>query len=292
MNLTPLPGFGELSRREPSEPRRRKRLPLEGERALVTGGARGIGRGIAEELARQGASIVIADLEGSASAMESACEAIRATGGVASYVVVDVSDVASIQRGFEAVVSSRGGIDILVNNAGIAHVGLFAHQDPLQIAKMIEVNLTGAMVLTRLALPHMLERDKGRIAFIASIQGIAGTPGFTVYSATKGGMIRFAEALQREISHHKVRITTVLPPAVQTEAFERAKAEAPKMMRWSLFPAVPIEQVAKRTVHGIIHGEHRVYAGTQSALAAMANRISRGFMGLILESSFHEEAAK
>lgn len=271
----------------------KRRRPLEGERALITGGARGIGRGIAEELARQGASVTIADLESSASAMDACCEAIQAKGGSASYVVMDVSNPASIKRAYEGVVSARGGIDILVNNAGVAHVGLFSKQDPLQIAKMIEVNLTGAMILTRLALPGMMERDRGRIAFMASIQGIAGTPGFVVYSATKGGMVRFAEALTRELSHHRgIRITTVLPPAVKTEAFERARTEAPKMMNWSLFPAVPIEQVARHAVRGMILGEERVYAGAQSALAAMANRISKGFMGLILERSFHEEAVK
>lgn len=284
MKLTPL---GRLGTHE-----KRRHRPLEGERALVTGGARGIGRGIAEELARQGASVTIADLESSVPAMESACEAIQGRGGSASFVVMDVSDVRSIERAYEGIVTARGGIDILVNNAGIAHVGLFEKQEPLQIAKMIDVNLTGAMVLTRLALPGMMERNRGRIAFMASIQGIAGTPGFVAYSATKGGMVRFAEALRRELSHHKVSITTVLPPAVKTEAFEKAKAEAPKMMSWGLFPAVSIEQVAKRAVRGIILRESRVYGGAQSALAAMANRISHGFMGLILESSFHEEEAK
>lgn len=291
MKLTPIPlGFGSDDRDHVGRKRRRA---LDGERALVTGGARGIGRGIAEELASEGAAVTIADLEDSASAMETVCEAIRSKGGVASYVVMDVSSVASIERGYGAVVAARGGIDILVNNAGIAHVGLFEDQDPRQIAKMIEVNLTGAMVLTRLALPSMVARDKGRLAFMASIQGIAGTPGFTVYSATKGGMVRFAEALRRELSHHHgIHITTVLPPAVKTEAFARAKTEAPKMMRWNLFPAVPVEQVAKRAVHGIIHHEARVYAGAQSALAATANRISRNFMGFILERSFSEEGAR
>lgn len=275
------------------EERRRRRLRLEGERALVTGGARGIGRGIAEELAKEGASVILADLESSASAMESVCEAIRGQGGSASFVVMDVADVASTQRAYEAIEASRGGIDILVNNAGIAHVGLFSEQDPRQIAKMIDVNLTGAMVLTRLALPGMIERDKGRLVFVASIQGIAGTPGFVSYSATKGGMVRFAEALQRELSHHRgVHVTTVLPPAVKTEAFERAKTEKPKMMSWNLFPAVPIEQVAHRAVRGMIHRESLVYAGAQSALAAIGNRISHHFMGSVLESSFHEEGAK
>lgn len=237
--------------------------------------------------------MTIADLESSAAAMESVCESIQSTGGSASYVVMDVSKPTSIQRAYEGVVGARGGVDILVNNAGIAHAGLFAQQDPLQIAKMNEVNLTGAMVLTRLALPGMLERDKGRLCFIASIQGIAGTPGFVTYSATKAGMVRFAEALRRELAHHRgIHITTVLPPAVQTQAFEQAKAEAPTMMRWSLFPAVPVEQVAKRAVRGMIVGDPRVYAGAQSALAAMANRLSQHFMGFVLESSFHEEAAK
>jgi 2-hydroxycyclohexanecarboxyl-CoA dehydrogenase len=156
---------------------------------------------------------------------------------------------------------------------------------------MISVNLTGAMVLTRHLLPSMIEQDRGYIMMVASIQGIAGTPGFVTYSATKGGLVRFAEALRRELSHHRIVITTVLPPAVQTQAFERAQKEAPGLLSWSLFPAVPVEQVAKRAVRGMVLGTPTVYAGAQSALAAAANRVSHGLLGFILEHSFHEDRA-
>jgi short-subunit dehydrogenase len=156
---------------------------------------------------------------------------------------------------------------------------------------MIAVNLTGAMLLSRLVLPGMMDRNHGRLLFVASIQGIAGTPGFVSYSATKGGMLRFTEALGRELVHHPIRITTVLPPTVQTEAFRRAKEEASGMMRWNLFPPIPIDQVARRAVRGMLAGEPLVYAGAESALAAMVNRVSRGLMGFILERSFQEQEA-
>lgn len=291
MTTTVTPIRREAQRKEPKKQRKQRARALEGERAIVTGAARGIGRGIAVELARQGANVTIADLESTIPAMENACEAIQRMGGKASYVVMDVSDLDGMRHAVDAVVATKGGVDILVNNAGIAHVGAFAKQDPASIAKLVQINLTGTMVLTRLVLPGMLERGRGRIAFVASIQGVAGTPGFVTYSATKGGMIRFAEALEREVGSHGIRVTTVLPPAVKTEAFARAKAEAPKMMSWGLFPPVPIEQVASRAVRGIVLKQPRVYAGAQSALAAAANRVSQSLMGFILRSSFHEPAA-
>jgi short-subunit dehydrogenase len=269
----------------------RGRQPLEGERALITGGARGIGLGIAEQLARRGAEVVLADLPSAELAMARACDEFTRRGQVAAYVPMDVGDVHSIERAMATVRTEHGHIDILVNNAGTAFVGLFAQQDPESVARMVAVNLTGAMVLTRLVLPGMLERNHGRLLFVGSIQGIAGTPGFVTYSATKGGMIRFAEALQRELMNHAITVTTVLPPAVQTQAFREARQQAPNLLKWALFPPVPVEQVARRAVRGLILGESRVYAGTQSALAAIANRVSQGLMGFVLARAFREEGA-
>jgi short-subunit dehydrogenase len=269
----------------------RGRLPLEGERALITGGARGIGLGIAEQLARRGAEVVLADLPSAELGLARASDEFTRRGQVAAYVTMDVADLGSVERALAVVRTEHGPIDILVNNAGIAHVGLFADQDPNSIARLVAVNLTGAMMITRLMLPGMLERNHGRIMFVASIQGIAGTPGFVTYSATKGGMIRFAEALQREVVNHAISVTTVLPPAVETQAFREAKEQAPNLLKWAFFPPVPVEQVARRAVRGLVLGESRVYAGKQSALAAIANRVSQGLMGFVLVRSFREEGA-
>ena len=266
-------------------------LPLAGERALVTGGARGSGRGSAAARAARGADGVSADLPAAEPAMAATRDELVRRGGAASYVIMDVSDVRSIERAVGQVSVERGPIDVLVNNAGIAYAGLFTKQEPEAIARMVSVNLVGAMVLTRYILPGMLERDHGRLLFVSSIQGIAGTPGFVTYSATKGGLIRFAEALSREVRHHRISVTTVIPPAVRTDAFERAKTEAARMMRWSMFPPIPIEQVARRAVGGMLEGAPYVYAGTQSALAALGNRVSQALMGFVLGQAFREEAA-
>jgi 3-oxoacyl-[acyl-carrier protein] reductase len=212
--------------------------------------------------------------------MVKACDALSPHGAV-DWVKLDVSSADSVRDGVAAIVIKHGPIDILVNNAGIGKPGLFIEEDAKTIAKTIAIDLTGALYVTREVLPQMIARGWGRIANMSSMMAFTGSPGFAVYSAAKSGVLGFSEAIERELRQYpNLRVTAILPPSVRTQAF--ADAKQTPIMRWNLVPPVSVEQVARRTVHGIISGRRRVYCAAQSYLASLAQRISPFVMDLIL----------
>jgi NAD(P)-dependent dehydrogenase (short-subunit alcohol dehydrogenase family) len=260
------------------------RAPLAGRVALVTGGARGIGRGIAAELLRAGAHVVVGDID--EREMEETCRELRVVGPV-DWVRLDVSAHDSIRQGVAAIAEKHGPIAILVNNAGIAAPGLFADEEPRTIAKALAVDLSGAICLTRLTLPGMIASGWGRVVNVSSMMAFSGSPGFAVYSAAKAGLLAFSEAVGREVRQHRhVRVTAVLPPSVKTHAFEEAKRANPDLMRWSLVPPVSVETVARRTVHGLISGRRRVYTSVQSYGASLLVRLAPWLMDWLLMYMF------
>ena len=154
-------------------------------------------------------------------------------------------------------------------------------------ATLTLVNLAGAIALTRMVLPDMLASAWGRIVNVSSMMAVTGSPGFAVYSAAKSGLLGFSEALERELrSFGDVDVTVVLPPSVKTRAFEEAKQSEPALMRWSLVPPVTPEQVARRTVRGLVSGRRRVYCGVQSYLVSLAQRFVPFLMDRILMFMF------
>lgn len=264
--------------------RRAVHRPLAGRVALVTGGARGIGRGIAVELLRAGAHVIIGDIV--EPEMQQTCDELRRLGPI-DWVMLDVADQESRRAAIQKIRTDYGPIGVLVNNAGIANAGFFADEASKRIAKSLAVDLIGAICLTRMVLPHMVETGWGRVANISSMMAITGSPGFAVYSACKAGMLAFSEAIERELRRrHDIRVTVVLPPSVRTSAFEEAKRGEPGMMRWSLVPPVSVEQVARRTVHGLIAGRRHVYCGVQSYLVSLLQRFFPRVMDAILMFMF------
>lgn len=259
-------------------------MPFGGRVALVTGGARGIGRGIAAELLRAGARVVIGDID-----EQEMADTTRALSelGVVDWVRLDVADHEAIRAGVAEIRRKHGPVEILVNNAGIGKPGLFAQQEPSAIAKALAVDLAGALCLTRLVLPDMIASAWGRIVNITSMMAVTGSPGFAVYSAAKAGLLSFSEAIERELRHvPHLRVTAVLPPSVRTHAFEEAKRMEPALMRWKLVPPVSVEQVAKRTVRGAIAGRKRVYCAAQSYLTSLVQRLAPFVMDQILMYMF------
>jgi NAD(P)-dependent dehydrogenase (short-subunit alcohol dehydrogenase family) len=260
------------------------RRPLQGRVALVTDGARGIGRGIATELLCAGAHVVIGDL--AEDEMRQTCEELRRFGPV-DWVLLDVANHDSRTDAIAEIRREHGPIEILVNNAGIAGAGFFADEDPRRIAKALSVDLAGAICLTRMVLPGMVAGRWGRVANVSSMMALTGSPGFAVYSAAKAGLLAFSEAIEREVRRvGDIRVTAVLPPSVRTSAFEDAKRGEPGMMRWSLVPPVSVKRVARRTVHGLIVGRRHVYCGLQSYLVSLLQRFLPGLMDAILMFMF------
>ncbi|HUF38943.1 MAG TPA: 3-oxoacyl-[acyl-carrier-protein] reductase [Anaerolineales bacterium] len=200
-------------------------LPLFGRVAVVTGASRGIGRAIALELGKQGASIAVNYLSSPEKAEEVAAE-IHATGGAAIAVRADVSDTEQAGTLIKATIDQLGGLDILVNNAGIIRDGLIMMMKEEDWDAVITTNLKSTFNCSKAAVRHMIRKRYGRIVNISSVAGLMGNPGQTNYSASKAGQIGFAKALAREVASRNITVNVVAPGFVETEIIETTRAEA------------------------------------------------------------------
>ena len=193
---------------------------LEGKNALVTGASRGIGRAIAVELARAGASVVLSYRTGAEEASSLADE----IGGRA--VQADVSDAVSAQ----ALVEEAGEVDVLVNNAGVTRDGLLVRMSDDDWRTVIDTNLASCFYTCRAAVRGMMKRRSGSIVNISSIVGVHGNWGQTNYAASKAGIIGFTKALARELGSRNVRANVVVPGYVKTRLTDVLPEEATAAM--------------------------------------------------------------
>jgi 2-dehydro-3-deoxy-L-rhamnonate dehydrogenase (NAD+) len=194
--------------------------PLDGQTAIVTGAAKGIGLGIAQRLAKDGCKVVLWDLDYSPidETATDLSEALRQT--------VDVADLSSVEGAFDDLEKNLGRVDILVNNAGINGPVCPAWEYPTEAwHRVLAVDLTGVFYCCRAIVPHMRERRYGRIVNIASIAGKEGMPGISAYAAAKAGVIGFTKSLARELAESGVLVNCVAPVITQTELFSEMTAE-------------------------------------------------------------------
>ena len=201
---------------------------LEGKSALVTGASRGIGRAVALELARAGASVVV----GYRSGAEEAEKTAREAGGRA--IQADVADADEARR----LVEEAGELDLLVNNAGLTRDGLLARMPDDDWRAVLETNLSGAFYTCRAAVRSMMRRRAGAIVNVSSIVGLHGNPGQTNYSASKAGIIGFTKALARELAPRGVRANVVAPGYVDT----RLTREISDDMRELMLKNTPLQR--------------------------------------------------
>lgn len=194
---------------------------LTGQVAIVTGGGRGIGRAIALDLAKAGATVMVSAR--STNEIEETAEMIRTAGGKAAFCAADVSDLAAVKAMLAATEAELGAPSILVNNAGggvPGSSGPFEKIEPEGITAGIERNLLAAMILSRLVLPGMLERKKGCIINVASGAGMLGMPYIAPYSVSKTGIIRFSEVLGYEMLGRGISVFSITPGNVLTKLTE------------------------------------------------------------------------
>lgn len=187
-------------------------MNLSGKRALVTGGSSGIGLEIARELLRAGASVAITGRR--QEAVDKALGELRSLGTV-SGVSADVTTADGRARSLDLTTRTLGGLDILVNNAGVRAGRLEAIEED-EIRQMVEVNLTGPILLTRAALPLLKERADALVVNVSSGIALVGMAFYTPYAAVKAGIAHFGEALRRELDGEGVRVLTVYPTATET----------------------------------------------------------------------------
>jgi 3-oxoacyl-[acyl-carrier protein] reductase len=191
-------------------------LDLTGKSALVTGGARGIGKEICLTLARQGADIAFVDV-GRQEVADATVAEIQALGRKALFIAADVTDPEACVRTVEQTVATFGKLDILVNNAGITRDDLIMRMPIEGWKKVLEVNLFGAFYMTKAAIRPMLKARGGRIINMSSVSGQAGQAGQSNYSSSKAGLIGLTKATAREVASRGITVNAVAPGFIITE---------------------------------------------------------------------------
>jgi 3-oxoacyl-[acyl-carrier protein] reductase len=190
------------------------KIDLDGRCAIVTGGAQGIGRAIAQRLLDSGAAVAIWDRDGRLA--EETAEALKAHGRVATFAV-DVADYASVEQARDATLDSFGRIDILVNNAGIGGPTRPTWEYPLDAWRQVmAVNLDGPFHCCRAVVPRMIASNYGRIVNIASIAGKEGNPQASAYSASKAGLIALTKSLGKELAAYDIAVNCITPSSADT----------------------------------------------------------------------------
>ena len=188
---------------------------LLGKVAIITGASRGIGRAIAIELGKEGASVVINYSKDEEGAKET-LEALRELGGAAYAVKRDVSSFEGAEEIINKTLEHFGKVDIVVNNAARSTLGLFMDATREDIEGLISTNLLGAMYLTKLAIPHMLGKG-GAVLNISSMWGEVGASCEVLYSTSKGGLNLFTKALAKEMAPSNVRVNAIAPGVIDTK---------------------------------------------------------------------------
>ncbi|NLO27688.1 MAG: 3-oxoacyl-[acyl-carrier-protein] reductase [Actinobacteria bacterium] len=189
--------------------------PLEDQVALVTGGARGIGRAIALRLARDGAKVAIVDLTDHGA--DAAQDIERATGRATTFVKADISKEVEARTAVAATEAALGPVDILVNNAGITRDNLLVVMNEADWDAVLAVNLKGAFLMSKAVMRGMIKRRRGSIVNISSVVGRRGNAAQTNYSAAKAGLIGLTKSLAREVASRNIRVNAVAPGYIETE---------------------------------------------------------------------------
>ncbi len=207
--------------------------------AIITGGARGIGREIALAFAREGAHPALFDVN--PEPLEQTVQELRALGRRAEGFAVDVTDGKQVEDGVAKVLDKLGRIDILVNNAGITKDGLLVRMDDAQWDRVLNINLRGAFLCTRAVSKHLLKQRRGRIISIASIVGLIGNPGQANYAASKAGIIGFTKAVAKELAGRGITCNAIAPGFIKTEMTEAL----PEQAKQRLMEAIPMGRLGE-----------------------------------------------
>lgn len=185
--------------------------------AIVTGGARGIGKTICTEFLNEGGKVVIFDVNED-TGKKTVAEFNKEYGsGNAAFYMVDITSEENVEETINTVVQEYGGVDILVNNAGITLDNLILRMKVKDWKKVIDINLTGAFICSKFAVKHMVKARSGKIINISSIVGVHGNAGQVNYSASKAGLIGLTKTLARELAGRNILVNAVAPGYIETD---------------------------------------------------------------------------
>lgn len=207
--------------------------------AIVTGASRGIGRAIAERLARDGRLVVL--VARSTDALDEVRSAIESNGGTAETRACDVSDGEALTALVEEVASTHGRLDILINNAGVTRDGLILRMTDDDFDAVINTNLRSAFIASRAAIRSMMRGRFGRIVNIGSVTGIIGNPGQANYAAAKAGLIGMTKTIAREMGSKGITANVIAPGFVETAMIE----QLPQAMKDEVVKQLPVRRFGK-----------------------------------------------
>jgi len=214
-------------------------LELAGKVALVTGGAQGIGRSVALLLGRNGADIVISDIN--LEKAEETANEVQAIGRKAMAMKVNVANLGEVERMVEAIIEKFGKIDILVNNAGIARDKLILRMTEEDWDAVLDVNLKGTFNCTKAVVRYMSKQKSGKIVNIASVSGEMGNVGQTNYSASKAGVIGLTKTIAREFAQRGINVNAIAPGYIQTPMTDGL----PEKVKEELRRLIPMERLGQ-----------------------------------------------
>jgi 3-oxoacyl-[acyl-carrier protein] reductase len=215
-------------------------MRLQGKVALVTGGARGIGKGISQAFAREGAKLAIV-YRGSKDAAEALAAEITTAGGQAKTYQVDAADRAAVGQCVETILKDFGQIDILVNNAGVIKDGLFLRMEPEHWDLVLTTNLGGTYNFTKPVVEAMFRVRKGRIINLSSVAADRFNRGQTNYSASKGAINAFTKALAVEVASRGINVNAIAPGFIETDMSETVRNMAGDTIK----NAIPMKRFGK-----------------------------------------------
>ena len=214
---------------------------LEDKVAIVTGASRGIGRAIAVAYAEAGADVALAAR--SKPDLEATAHLVQQHGRRALVIPTDVAVFAEVEALVERTVKGLGRLDVLVNNAGVAKVAPLVEMSVEDWRWMLDTNLTGVFNGCRAAAPHLIARKRGKVINVASVLGAVGLPGYTIYSAAKGGVIALTRTLGVEWARHGIQVNALAPGWFASDMTHEAFADA--RIRERLTRDIPLRRVGR-----------------------------------------------
>ncbi len=217
-------------------------MKLKGKTAIVTGGARGIGKAIASRLARDGASVGILDIHEELA--NKTAEEIKMLGVKAMALRCDVTQYENVKEAVAQVHKAFGSIDILINNAGTDDSRNFVDTDEALWDKLLNVNYRSFLIASHVCIPYMIEQKSGNIVSLGSDAGRIGNPGEVLYCGTKAAIMASSKALARELARFGIRVNAVSPGPVQTDLWEQLHpGEKGQKVTEALSKVIPMRRI-------------------------------------------------
>jgi short-subunit dehydrogenase len=242
--------------------------------AVITGASSGIGLAVAEQLARDGVAVVLGARRGAR--LEQAVARIRATGGRADAIVMDVAIESDVVRLVAHAQQVFGALDIMICNAGFGYYGTVEDTPSDVMHRLMDVNFMGTFYGARAALPIFRRQGHGHLVFVSSIVGRRGIPYMSGYSATKAAQAGFAESLRSEFSGSNIHVSIVYPVSTVTEFRDAMERDFGHQVE-GLGPKQPVERVARAIVECLRHPRPEVFPHAKSRALALLNVIAPKF---------------